>query len=296
MITKAVIPAAGLGTRFLPVTKVLPKEMLPVVDRPVIELAVDEARAAGVDEVVLVTSPGKELLLQHFKPAPELEGYLAERGKADLLEKVRAISRGPRVTEVLQEEPLGLGHAVLQAEKAIGDAYFGTLLPDDVFLAETPVLAQMAAVHERLGCTVLAVRQVPREAIGRFGSIKFNGQDGDVYEVADLVEKPKPEEAPSDLAVMGRYVLSPRIFDALRRTEPGAGGEIQLTDGIQNLLGEERVVALKYSGDFFDVGTLAGWLKTSIAMGRARPEFRQEIEEYLRLLLESPPDRPPPTG
>ena len=177
-----------------------------------------------------------------------------------------------------------------------GDQYFGCLLPDDVFLGGAPVLKQMVDVHQRYGCSVLAVRKVPLENIGRFGSIKIGSQEGNVYEVADLVEKPKPEEAPSDLAVMGRYILSPAIFEALRRTERGAGGEIQLTDGIKNLLGEDRVVALQYSGDYFDVGTIPGWLKTSIALGRARPDFREEIEAYLRLLLESPADHPPPTG
>jgi UTP--glucose-1-phosphate uridylyltransferase len=296
VITKAVIPAAGLGTRFLPATKVLPKEILPVVDRPVIEWAVDEARAAGAEEVVLITSPGKELLMRHFAPSPQLERYLEERHKVELLEKVRAIGGGVRLTEVTQEEPLGLGHAVLQAEAAVGNEFFGGLLPDDVFGASSPILKQMVEVHERHQCTVLAVRQVPRQSIGRFGAIKAGGQDGDVFEVEDLVEKPPPEEAPSDLAVMGRYILSPNIFEALKRTDRGAGGEIQLTDGVKKLLGEERVVALRYSGDYFDVGTVPGWLKTSIALGRARPEFREEIETYLRALLESPPDRPPPTG
>jgi len=296
VITRAVIPAAGLGTRFLPATKVLPKEILPVVDRPVIELAVEEARSSGIEEVVLITNPGKELLLRHFAPSPELERYLVERDKPELLEKVRAIGGGALVTQVLQHQPLGLGHAILQAEKAVGGGFFGGLLPDDVFMANSPILKQMIEVHDRYHCTVLAVREVPIESIGRFGSIRIGGKEGDVYEVEDLVEKPDPAEAPSDLAVMGRYILSPAIFEALRRTEPGAGGEIQLTDGIKNLLGDEKVVALKYTGAYFDVGTIPGWLKTSIALGRARPEFREEIDSYLRLLLESPEDRPPPTG
>jgi UTP--glucose-1-phosphate uridylyltransferase len=296
LITRAVIPAAGLGTRFLPATKVLPKEILPVVDRPVIELAVEEARSSGIEEVVVVTNPGKELLLRHFAPAPDLERYLAERDKPELLAKVRAIGGGARVTQVIQDQPLGLGHAVLQAEAAVRGEFFGGLLPDDVFRAEIPVLKQMIEVYERYQCTVLAVREVPIESIGRFGSIKIGAKEGDVYQVEDLVEKPDPEDAPSDLAVMGRYILSPSIFDALRRTQTGSGGEIQLTDGIKNLLGEEKVVALKYTAEYFDVGTIPGWLKTSIAMGRARPEFREEIEAYLRLLLESPADRPPPTG
>jgi UTP--glucose-1-phosphate uridylyltransferase len=291
-----VIPAAGLGTRFLPATKVLPKEILPVVDRPVIEYAVDEARSAGATDITVVTSPGKGVLMRHFQPSPGLERYLQARDKTEMLEKIRAVAADLRITEVTQVEPLGLGHAVLQAEDEVGDEYFGCLLPDDVFVGGTPILKQMIEVHERLGCSVLAVRKVPIENIGRFGSIKIGGQDGNVYEVADLVEKPAPEEAPSDLAVMGRYILSPAVFGALRRTERGAGDEIQLTDGIKNLMSEDRVVALEYSGDYFDVGTIPGWLKTSIALARARPEFREEIDAYLRLLLESPPDHPPPTG
>jgi UTP--glucose-1-phosphate uridylyltransferase len=270
--------------------------MLPVVDRPVIELAVDEARQSGISHVTLVTSPGKELLLRHFEPAPDLERYLTERGKTDMLERVRAAAAGIELSEVIQYEPLGLGHAVLQAEAEIGDQFFGCLLPDDVFIGASPVLSQMIEVQQRHQCTVLAVRRVPIESIGRFGSIKIGAQDGNVYEVADLVEKPNVDEAPSDLAVMGRYVLSPAVFDALRRTEPGAGGEIQLTDGIKNLLGQQKVVALEYAADYFDVGTIPGWLKTSIALGRARTEYREEIESYLRLLLDSPPERPPSTG
>ena len=296
MISRAVIPAAGLGTRFLPATRVLPKEILPVVDRPVIELAVDEARAAGMTEVILVTSPGKDLLMRHFESSPELESYLEARGRAEVLDGIRAVAAGVHLTEVIQRQPLGLGHAVLQAESAVGGQAFGCLLPDDVFLAESPILKQMVAAHQKYGCTVLAVRKVPLDSIGRFGSIKIGGQEGDVYEVADLVEKPEPQEAPSDLAVMGRYVLTPAIFEALRRTDPGAGGEIQLTDGVKVLLEHEKVVALEYSGDYFDVGTIAGWLKTSIALGRARPEFREEIEAYLRLLLESSAEHPPSTG
>jgi len=249
-----------------------------------------------VTDITLITSPGKGLLMRHFEPSPALERYLEERGKPEVLEKTRAMGAGVHLTEVTQVEPLGLGHAVLQAESVVGDRYFGCLLPDDVFLARSPILAQMIDVHQKYGCTVLAVRTVPPESMGRFGSIKIGSQEGDVYEVADVVEKPEPGKAPSDLAVMGRYILSPAIFGALRRTERGAGGEIQLTDGIKNLLGDEKVVALRYSADYFDVGTVPGWLKTSIAFGRARPEFRDEIEAYLRLLLESPADRPPPTG
>jgi UTP--glucose-1-phosphate uridylyltransferase len=295
-IRKAVIPAAGLGTRFLPGTKVLPKEILPVVDRPVIEWAVEEAADSGVEEVVMILSPGKDLLMRHFEPAPELERYLEEREKPEALEKVRAIGNGIRVSQVLQEEPLGLGHAVLQAREAIGDEYFAGLLPDDIIRGARPVIAQMIEVHQRLECTVLAVRRVPIETIGRYGSIEFGSHDGRVYEVKHVVEKPDPRDAPSDLAVMGRYILSPKIFAALERTEAGAGGEIQLTDGIKNLIGEEKVVALEFEGDYFDVGTIPGWIKTSIALGRAREEFRDDLDAYIRELLQHPPDRPPATG
>lgn len=295
-IRKAVIPAAGLGTRFLPGTKVLPKEMIPVVDRPVIEWAVDEAAESGLEEVVMILSPGKELLMRHFEPAPDLERYLEQRDKPEALAKVRAIGAGIRVSQVLQREPLGLGHAVLQARSAIGDEYFAGLLPDDIILGGRPVIAQMIEVHQRLSCTVLAVRRVPRETIGRYGSIEVGSQDGRVYEVKHVVEKPDPRDAPSDLAVMGRYILSPKIFDALERTEEGAGGEIQLTDGIKNLIGEEKIVALEFEGDYFDVGTIPGWIKTSIALGRAREEFREDLDTYVRELLQNPPDKPPATG
>ena len=295
MIHKAVIPAAGLGTRFLPATKALPKEILPVVDRPVIEYAVAEARDSGADDVILVLSPGKELLLRHFEPDPELESWLRERGKENLIPAVRGVADGITVRSVMQEKPLGLGHAVLMAREAVGDEAFACLLPDDIFTGVRPAIAQMVEVHERLGCSVLGVRRVPRHTMGRYGAIKFSRQEGNVYTVEDMVEKPKPEEAPSDLAMMGRYVLSPRIFDALERTERGAGGEIQLTDGIKNLIAEEQVVAIELEADYFDVGTVPGFLKTAIAFGRARPEMREELENYLEELLQSPPDRPAPT-
>src|SRR5258708_22770971 len=227
---KAVIPAAGLGTRFLRATKVLPKEILPVVDRPVIEYAIEEAARAGLTEVVLVLSPGKEdLLIRHLEPAPGLEQELLRRGKLDLLEGVRASASGMAVATVVKEQPHGLGDAVLTARDAVGDEPFAGLLPDDIIRGPVPVIGQMLEVHARYGCTVLAVRQVPRESIGRYGAIKFSGSEEGVYFVEDVVEKPDPSEAPSDLAILGRYVLTPGIFGALERTERGAGHQIQLT-------------------------------------------------------------------
>ena len=296
MITKSVIPAAGLGTRFLPATKALPKEILPVVDKPVIEWGVEEAVAAGAKEIILVTSPGKDILLRHYAPDPTLERYLQARGKTEMLERVRAIGAGVAVTAVLQTEPLGLGHAILTAREAVGEEFFTALLPDDIFIGVKPVLAQMVEVYERYQCSVLAVRKVPRESITRFGSIAFSAQDGPVYTVTDMVEKPSAEEAPSDLAIMGRYVLSPTVFKTLETTPRGAGGEVQVTDGIRALLETEKVVALEFEADYFDVGTVAGWLKSSIALARKRPEYREDIEDYLRRLLDSPPDKPPPTA
>jgi len=294
VVRKAVIPAAGLGTRFLPATKVLPKEILPVVDRPVIEYAVTEARDSGATDVILVLSPGKELVLKHFDRNPALELWLRERGKEKLIPAVRG-AEGLKVRSVLQEDPLGLGHAVLQARRAVGNEVFACLLPDDIFTGAKPAIAQMIAVHERFGCSVLAVRRVPRSTIGRYGAIKYSRHEGSVYFVEDVVEKPDPAEAPSDLAMLGRYVLTPSIFAALKATKPGAGHEIQLTDGVRSLLPEEQVVAVELESDYFDVGTIPGFLKTSIAFGRARPEFREELETYLEELLQGPPDRPAPT-
>ena len=267
-----------------------------MVDRPVIDYAVQEARDSGIDDIVFVTSPGKEMLMRHYAPAPELERHLEERGRSQMLERVRAIGRGMTLMEVIQPEPLGLGHAVLVARAAIGDSAFAGLLPDDIIRGDKPVIAQLLEAHEEYGCTVLAVRRVPINSISRYGSIASSRSEGRVHFIDDVVEKPRPEDAPSDLAVLGRYVLTPGIFAALERTEKGAGGEIQLTDGVRNLLRDERVVAVEFEGDYFDVGTVAGFLKTSIAFGRARPEMREDIEDYLRDLFNSPPDRPAPTG
>jgi UTP--glucose-1-phosphate uridylyltransferase len=269
-IRHCVIPAAGLGTRFLPVTKVLPKELLPVVDRPVIEWAVEEAVAAGAQVMVMIISEGKELIQQHFQHQPELERMLAERGKTEELKAVRHSSELARFIYTMQDEPLGLGHAVLCAADVVGDNPFLCMLPDDLSHAETPILAQLRQAWEQTQTPVLALMRVPRDQISRYGCATVAESRGRLHRVTRMVEKPKPEEAESDLAIMGRYVLPGSIFDALRSVTPGAAGEIQLTDGIAKLLEQGEVWGLEFDGELLDVGTLDGWLITNLKLARER--------------------------
>ncbi len=258
-----VIPAAGLGTRFLPATKALPKELLPVLDRPVIQWGVEEAVAAGAAEMVVVISDGKELIQQHFSVQPALEELLQARGKLEALEAVRATDHLASFTWVRQDQPLGLGHAVLCAAEAVGDRPFMCMLPDDLSHGPDPVLRQLVEVYQEHGTPVLALMRVSREQISRYGCAAVAQSRGRVHRLSAVVEKPSAEDAPSDLAIMGRYVLTPDIFDALRATEPGAGGEIQLTDGIAALLDSGAVHGLEFTGELLDVGTPAGWLATN---------------------------------
>ena len=258
-----VIPAAGLGTRFLPATKALPKELLPVLERPVIQWGVEEAVAAGAEEMVVVISDGKELIQEHFSPQPELERILEERGKTAELQAVRATDRLARFTWVRQDQPLGLGHAVLCAADAVGDNAFLCMLPDDLSHAQPPVLAQLVEAYHEHRSPILALMRVPRDQIGRYGCAAVGESRGRVHTVTAVVEKPSPDEAPSDLAIMGRYVLTADIFETLRRTAPGAGGEIQLTDGIGALIERGPVHGVEFSGELLDVGTPAGWLATN---------------------------------
>lgn len=269
-IRHCVIPAAGLGTRFLPATKVLPKELLPVVDRPAIELAVEEAVSAGADEVVMVISEGKELLRAHFEPRPQLERLLQERGQTAELAGVRRSQEMARFTYVMQDTPLGLGHAVLCAAGAVGDNPFLCMLPDDLSHAEPPILAQLARAWDQTRTPILALMRVPREQISRYGCATVSESRGRLHRVTRMVEKPKPDEAESDLAIMGRYVLPALIFEALRQTQPGAGGEIQLTDGIGSLLAGGEVWGLEFEGELLDVGTPEGWLATNVRLARER--------------------------
>jgi UTP--glucose-1-phosphate uridylyltransferase len=272
-----VIPAAGLGTRFLPATKELPKELLPVLDRPVIQWAVEEAVASGADEIVLVLAEGKEALAAHLRPDPSLERLLEERGKLAELEAVRHAGNLCKVTVVRQASPRGLGDAVLCAAEAVGDRTFLCMLPDDLSVAQPPVLRQLWDAHEELGTAILALMRVVGDEISRYGCAEIAESRGKLHRVKGVVEKPPAAEATSDLAVMGRYVLSPAIFPAIRETRPGALGEIQLTDAITRMLQGGDIWGVEFDGELLDVGTPAGWLATNMRLAREHPEFRKAV-------------------
>jgi UTP--glucose-1-phosphate uridylyltransferase len=280
-IRHCVVPAAGLGTRFLPATKALPKELFPVLDRPVIQWAVEEAVAAGCSDVVLVLAEGKDSVADHLRPDPELERVLAERGKRAELEAVRRAGSLAKVSVARQAQPRGLGDAVLCAADAVGDRPFLCMLPDDLCVAERPILAQLRDAHDQVGGTVLALMRVPRSEISRYGCAEVAESRGRLHRLRGLVEKPQPEEARSDLAVMGRYVLPPAIFPALRQTRPGALGEVQLTDGIGALLDSGDVWGLEFEGELLDVGTPAGWLRTNIRLGAQDAHLRGAVRSAL---------------
>jgi len=287
-VRKAVFPAAGWGTRFLPATKAQPKEMLPLVDKPVIQYAVEEAVAAGIEQVIIVNSSQKRVIEDHFDLNYELEHLLEEKGEIEKLRQVRAITDLAQVAYVRQKEQLGLGHAVLMAKDLIGHEPFAVLLPDDVVIADPPCIGQLInAYHEHHG-SVVAVAEVPREETSRYGVIAgepVEGPNGDrTYRVSQLVEKPDPDEAPSNLAVIGRYVLTPKIFEKLEQTQRGAGGEIQLTDAIQALMDEQSVFGYAFEGVRYDAGTTMGWLQASVELTLARPDMGREFREYLRTL------------
>lgn len=280
-IRKAVIPAAGWGTRFLPATKVVPKEVLPIIDQPVIEHAVEEALAAGITEIILVISEGKEAIGRYFETAPELEAFLERKGDRARLERVRAAKK-VSIRSVVQPEQLGLGHAVLMAKEAVGDEPFAVFLPDDVIDAPVPAIKQLMGVYRKTGASVLAVNRVPKAEVSRYGVIDGEEVWPRTHRLRRVVEKPKAEDAPSDLAVVGRYILSPRIFAMLERTKPGAIGEIQLTDGIDGLLREEEVYAYEYEGELLDAGTPLGLLKASVRVALKRPDIGPDFRHWLK--------------
>lgn len=284
-IRKAVIPAAGWGTRFLPATKAIPKELLPLYDKPIIQHTVEEAVASGIEQIIIVTSPGKSSLEAHFAPHEKLESALREKGDDELLEKVRRTSKLAEICFVPQNEPKGLGHAVLMAAKAVGNEPFAVFLPDDLFGAEPTVIAQMSKVYERYGGSVLALLRVIPEDTKRYGIVKPEELAKRTYRILDSVEKPGPKAAPSLLAIMGRYILTPEIFDALRATKPGKGGEIQLTDGLAILRKKQDIYGYEFEGTYYDAGKPLGLLKTSIAWSLKHPVIGPELREYLRELL-----------
>ena len=288
-VRKAVFPAAGWGTRFLPATKAQPKEMLPLVDKPIIQYAVEEAVAAGIEQVIIVTSSQKRAIEDHFDTSYELEHLLEEKGDIEMLRQIRHISDLAQVTYVRQKEQLGLGHAVLVAKEVVGHEPFAVILSDDVVVGDRPCIGQLIHAYDQTHASIVAVMEVPREDTQRYGVIAGEEVEGALnhgrlHRVSRLVEKPKPEEAPSDLAIIGRYVLTPKIFDKLEQTQRGAGGEIQLTDALEALMQEQAVYGYAFEGTRYDAGTTMGWLKTSVEFALARPDMGPEFREYLRSL------------
>ncbi len=288
-VRKAVIPAAGLGTRFLPTSKSVPKELLPILDKPMIQHQVEEAAEAGIRQVIIVTSQGKEALESYFRPDAALEQHLMDSGSHDLLEKVRLISSLAEVSFVMQDHPRGLGHAVLTAKELVGDEPFVVMLPDDVIAHTEGATLQMLRVFQKYGASVVAVEKVPIEALGSYGVVDSWAVDEGLHQVRGLVEKPAPEDAPSNLGIVGRYVLTPEIFPCLERTAPGAKGEIQLTDGIALLLERQSVYAYEFRGTRYDGGTPLGLLKASLEMGLSREDTRAQVLETLKAIQPSRP-------
>ena len=285
-IRKAVFPAAGLGTRFLPATKAQPKEMLPLVDKPIIQYVVEEAVAAGLTDIIIVTGRGKNAIEDHFDIAHELERQLEQRGKHELLAQVRSISNLINVCYVRQGEQLGLGHAVLMAKDLVGDEPFAVMLGDDVIDAEVPCMKQMIDVFEKDASPIIALERVPRERISSYGVIdgKAVGDDDRVYEIRDLVEKPPAEKAPSDLAIIGRYVLTPDVFQLIEETAPDKGGEIQLTNALRALKDRRKLYGLRFSGKRHDAGDKLGFLKATVEFALKRPDLGDAFRSYLRSL------------
>lgn len=282
-LRKAVLPVAGMGTRFLPATKAVAKEMLPVVDKPLIQYAVEEARAAGIEQFCLVTGRGKTAMIDHFDIAYELEATLRERNKTEILKMLQDTTRmvPGSVTTVRQQEPMGLGHAIWCARSFIGDDPFAILLPDDMVLAETPCLQQLADAYRETGGNVVAVTEVPREHTNRYGILDIGSDDGRLVEVKGLVEKPDPKVAPSNLSIIGRYVLLPDVLVPLSRLDRGAGGEVQLTDAMAKMIGFAPFHGLRYEGRRFDCGDKLGYLEAQIAYALQRDDLAAGVREFL---------------
>src|ERR1700691_5347653 len=285
-VRKAVFPAAGLGTRFLPATKAQPKEMLPLVDKPIIQYGVEEAMASGCNQILIITGRGKQAIEDHFDVSYELERMLEERGKTDLLQIVRSISDMIYVAYVRQKEALGLGHAVLMARELVGNEPFAVLLADDVIDAKVPCLKQMVEVFDQTQCSVLATQIIEGKMISSYGVLDVKPADGRfggrLYEIKNMVEKPKPEDAPSNLAIIGRYILTPAIFDCLAKTPTGAGGELQLTDGMRMLLKQEKMYAYVYEGRRYETAANIGFMKATVEFALKRNDLGGPFREYLK--------------
>jgi len=280
-VSKAVIPAAGLGTRFLPATKAQPKEMLPVLDTPAIQYVVGEAVRAGIHDILIVTGRGKRTIEDHFDRAFELEYYLHQKGKHDLLEELQTVGEGAAIHYIRQRDPLGLGNAVGVAEPHVGGEPFAVLLGDDIMAESNPLLQQMLRVHERYGRSVIAAMEVPRDEISLYGCVQPEFVEDNLARIVSIVEKPNPADAPSNLAAIGRYVLTPEIFDALREIEPGVGGEVQLTDALNRLAQEQAVYAYVFDGGRYDVGNKLDYLKATVEIAADREDVGKEFREFL---------------
>ena len=287
-VRKAVFPAAGWGTRFLPATKAQPKEMLPLVDRPVIQYGVEEAVEAGIEQVIIVTSSQKRPIEDHFDHSYELEQLLESKGDIEMLRRVRQIGDMAQVAYVRQKEQLGLGHAVLMAKELVGHEAFAVILSDDVVVSDRPCIGQLIESYRQTHGSVVAVMEVPHDEVSRYGVIDPDpdrpGSDARLHRVRGLVEKPSPDKAPSNLAIIGRYVLTPKIFEKLEQTQRGAGGEIQLTDAIEALIGDQEVYAYQFEGKRYDAGTIMGWLQASVELALDRDDTGPEFRRYLATL------------
>ncbi|HET7319848.1 MAG TPA: UTP--glucose-1-phosphate uridylyltransferase GalU [Nitrospirota bacterium] len=283
-ITKAIFPAAGLGTRFLPATKASPKEMMPLVDKPLIQYVVEEAVSSGVEQVILITGRGKRAIEDHFDVAFELEEDLKAKGKHKLLSEVQRIANLVTFCYIRQKKALGLGHAVLTAKRLVGGDPFAVLLGDDIIDAQVPALKQMMEVYQRYPATILAIQKVPKNQTKNYGIIAGRKIEDGVYLVTDLIEKPSPDEAPSNLAIIGRYILVPEIFDALENTQPGKGGEVQLTDGLRLLMKKLPIYAYEFQGVRHDAGDKLGFLKATVDFGLKNQEFGEAFRDYLKKL------------
>lgn len=284
-IRKAIITAAGWGTRFLPITKAQPKEMLPLINKPLIQYSVEEALDSGIEQIILITALGKRAIEDYFDRSFELEYILEQKKETELLKEIKELSGLVNICYIRQKEQLGLGHAILVAKDIIGDEPFAVLLPDDIIESKVPVLKQMIDVYEQYKTSVVAVERINREDTVKYGIIEPGRVSDRIYQVLGLVEKPEPDKAPSDLGVVGRYILTPQIFDTLEVTPPGKNREIQVTDALQLLLKQQKIYACEFQGVRYDTGTPLTWLKATIAFALKRPDFGQELREYLRQLL-----------
>ncbi len=284
-IRKAVIPVAGLGTRFLPATKTVPKELLPIVDIPAIQYVVQEAVDSGISEVIFVTGRGKDSIEDHFDEIPELEQVLEERGQKEAVQNLRQIAAMIEVVSVRQKKPLGLGHAVFCARDLVGDEPFAVLLSDDLIEAPVPCLRQLMEIFEEKRESVLALRRVPEDQVRRYGIVQGKQLTKGLYEVENMMEKPQPHETPSRLAIIGRYILRPEIFSLLENVTPGKGGEIQLTDGISQLARQRKVYGYEFEGEHYDIGDKFGFVRATVAYALKRPELKEQTREYLQAVI-----------